>query len=114
MPSTITDRLSAAVDGVPVSTTGTGIVTLTQVSGTNAVVCDASPGVLEWATNQIFSWRPTAANTGPVTIAITGVSETRDLKKPNGDALAANDIQVGLDILMRYDGTDINIIGSGF
>jgi hypothetical protein len=114
MTSTITDRLSAAVDGVPVQLTGTGIINLTQTSGTNDVVCSSFPVLTEWAANQIFSWRPTAANTGAMTMTIAGVAGAKDIHKPNGDSLAADDIQIGLDVLMRYDGTELRIMGSGF
>jgi hypothetical protein len=114
MVSTITDRLSAAVDGIPVQTTGVGIVILTQASGTNDAVCDAFPAVSDWETNQIFAWKPTAANTGAMTMTISGVTGSKSIRKPNGGVLAANDIQVGLDILLRYDGTTLNIMGSGF
>lgn len=114
MVSTITDRLSAAVEGVPVQIAGAGVVALTQTSGTNAAVCTAFPVVSGWEVNQIFAWRPTAANTGPMTMTITGVSGSQSILKPNGDSLAANDIQIGLDVLMRYDGSNLRIIGSGF
>ena len=114
MVSTITDRLTAAVDGVAVQTTGTGIITLTQTSGSNDAVASAFPSISEWVENQLYSWRPTAANTGAMTMEITGVTGTKAIKKPNGDALGSGDIQIGLDLLMRYDGTDLRIIGSGF
>jgi len=114
MVSTITDRLSAAVDGVPVQIAGAGVVALTQTSGTNSVVCTAFPVVSDWEVNQIFAWRPTAANTGAMTMTITGVSGSQSIRKPNGAVLAANDIQIGLDVLMRYDGSVLRIIGSGF
>ena len=114
MVSTITDRLAAAVDGVPVQTPGAGIVTLTQTSGTNDVVCTAFPAITEWVENQIFSWAPTAANTGAMTMSIATVTGSVAIKIPNGGALAANDIESGLEVLMRYDGTQLKIIGSGF
>jgi hypothetical protein len=114
MVSTITDRLSAAVDGVAVQIAGAGVVALTQTSGTNAAECTAFPVVSGWEVNQIFAWRPTAANTGAMTMTITGVSGAQAITKPNGDALESGDIQIGLDILMRYDGSDLRIMGSGF
>jgi hypothetical protein len=114
MASTITDRLAAAVDGVPVQTTGVGIIVLTQASGTNDVVCTSFPAISEWVTNQMFSWAPNASNTGAMTLSIDGVTGSKPLKKPNGGALAAGDIQSGLEVLLRYDGTNLKIIGSGF
>lgn len=114
MTSTITDRLAAAVNGAAVQGTGLGIVALTQTSGTNDVVCTSFPIITEWVANQIFAWRPTAANTGAMTMSVSGVTTLVDILKPNGDPLAAGDIAVGLDILLRYDGADLRIMGSGF
>jgi hypothetical protein len=114
MVSTITDRLAAAVDGVAVQTTGVGIIVLTQASGTNDAVCDSFPAISDWIENQIFTWRPTGTNTGSMTMTISGVTGAKSITKPNGDPLAADDVQPGLDILMRYDGTDLRIMGSGF
>ena len=64
--------------------------------------------------NQIFAWRPTAPNTGAVTLSIAGIGSDRAVLKPNGTELAAGDIQVGLDVMLRYDGSDLRIMGSGF
>lgn len=113
MVSTITDRLAAAVDGVPVQISGAGVVTLTQTSGTNDVVATAFPPVTEWVENQLFAWRPTAANTGAMTLTITGVTGAKTLKKPNGSAMTNAAIAIGRDILMRYDGTDLKIMDAG-
>lgn len=114
MVSTITDRLAAAVDGVPVQISGSGIVTLTQTGGSNDVAATALPAVTEWTENQIFAWRPTAANTGEMTMTIASVSGTKNITRPNGDPLVEGDIQIGLDVLLRYDGADLRIMGSGF
>jgi hypothetical protein len=114
MTSTITDRLTGAVAGVPVQTSGVGIVILTQTSGSNDVVATAFPGLTTWVENQVYAWRPTAANTGAMTMTITGVSGAQAITKPNGDPLESGDIQIGLDILLRYDGSDLRIMGSGF
>lgn len=114
MVSTITDRLAAAVDGVAVQGKGMGIVVLTQTGGTNAVQCSSFPVLTDWVLNQIFAWRPTAANTGVVTLSIDGIGSDRAVLKPNGSGLDAGDIQVGLDLMLRYDGSDLRIMGSGF
>lgn len=113
MVSTITDRLANAVDGVAVSTSGTGIVRLTQTAGTDSITVTASPNIEEWVRDQIFVWRPTATNTGPMTAthALAGVAA---IKTPSGAALSAGQIQAGLDVMMSYDGTELRIIGSGF
>lgn len=114
MVSTITDRLTGAVDGVPVQTSGVGIVILTQTSGSNDVVCSSYPALTEWVDNQIFAWRPTAANTGAMTMTIDGVTGSKAIRKPDDTALSAGDIGIGMDVLLRYNGTTLNIMGSGF
>jgi hypothetical protein len=113
MPSTITDRLANAVDGVAVSTSGTGIVRLTSSSGTDNVTVTAAPTIEDWVTDQIFVWRPQATNTGAMTI-IHATAGTVSLKTPSGAALSAGQIQSGLDVMMAYNGTELRIIGSGF
>lgn len=114
MTSVITDRLTGAVDGVPVQTSGSGIITLTQVSGANDVMATAFPAITAWTANQIFAWRPTLPNTTAMTMTVSGVTGTVPIRKPNNDPLGAADIQVGLDVLLRYDGTSLRIMGSGF
>jgi hypothetical protein len=114
MPSTITDRLAAAVDGVAVQGTGIGIVILTQQSGTNNVVCTSFPILSNWVENQIFAWRPTDSNSGDMTLEIEGIAGAKPLKKPNGDSLLAGDVTAGLDIMLRYDGSVLRVMGSGF
>lgn len=114
MTSTITGRLAGAINGIPVQTTGIGIVSLTQVSGANDVQATAFPAITEWVSNQIFTWRPTLANTTGMTMTVDGVTGSVPIKKPDGSALAANDVQVGLDIFLRYDGASLRIMGSGF
>lgn len=114
MTSVITDRLTGAVDGVPVQTSGVGIVTLTQVSGANAVQATAFPAITDWVENQIFAWRPTLPNTTIMTMTVDGIGASVPIRKPNNDPLGAADIQVGLDLLLRYDGTSLRIMGSGF
>jgi hypothetical protein len=114
MTSTITDRLAGAVEGVAVQTPGAGIISLTQTGGTDAVQATALPAITEYSTNQIFAWIPTAANTGAMTMTIASASGAIPIKKPDGSALASGDIQVGLNLLLRHDGTNLRIIGSGF
>ena len=113
MPSTLTDRIANAVDGVAVSVSGVGIIRLTSVSGTDNVTVTASPSIEDWVTDQVFVWRPQATNTGAMTI-IHATAGTVSLKTPSGAALAAGQVQTGLDIMMSFDGTDLRIIGSGF
>jgi len=111
MSSTITDRLTGAVSGIPVSGDVATIVALTQTGGTNDITCTAYPAQTDWNTDQFYGWRATAGNTGPMTITISGVTGTKALKKAGGVAMASGDITIGLDILMRYDGTEVHIVG---
>lgn len=114
MTSSITDRLTGAVDGIPIQTPGAGIISLTQTGGTNAVTATALPAITEFSSNQIFAWIPTAANTGAMTMTLDSVSGSIPIKKPDGSALATGDIQIGLNLLLRHDGANLRIIGSGF
>lgn len=115
MSSTITERVGGAVDGIPVQRMGYGIVRLTQTAGINDITVTASPDITDWIDGQHYSYKPTAANTGAMTVTHAAAGAT-NLRKPNGSTLSADDIQTGLEVLMVYDSanTQLRIIGSGF
>jgi hypothetical protein len=113
MPSVIIDRLSAAVDGAAVLRTGGGLVRLTPTAGIDNLTVTASPSITEWVIDQAFLMRPNATNTGAMTVTHAAAGQVA-LKTPSGAALAAGQVQAGLDIMMTYDGTDLRIVGSGF
>lgn len=112
MVSTITDRVAAAVDGAPVSVGGYGIIQCTDVSGTDTVLANTAPVISDYYANQYFSIRPFAANTGPVDVNFQSKG-LKNLLKPNGAELDADDFVPALEYLIKYNGTDFRIV-TGF
>lgn len=112
MVSTITDRVSGMVTGVP-SAGGAGIWNLTGIAGTNTVTATATPQISGYVVNMSFYIRPVINNTGPVTINISSAGAV-NLLKPNGDALAAAEFNTALEYLIKFNGTEFRIIAPSF
>jgi hypothetical protein len=77
------------------------------VGGTaNAVTLAYTSGPSAYVTGEQFAWKATAANTGAVTVNVSGLGAVA-LKKPGASgpaALAGGEIQVGQIVVMQYDG----------
>lgn len=113
MASTITDRVAGSVGGQPVSLGGIAIIQCTNVSGTNTVLADCSPDIAGYVTHQYFSIRPFANNTGPVDVNFASQG-LKNLLKPNGDELAADEFVTTLEYLIKYNGTEFRIVAPSF
>lgn len=83
------------------------------VGGTgDAITCTPSPAVGAYADGMLVLLDPTAANTGAVTINISALG-TKSVVKPAGGvttALAANDIRSNQQVILRYDGTNFQMM----
>lgn len=112
MASTITDRISAVVDGVAV-THGFGIVSAINVTGTNDIVAESDPQISGYIENAIFLLRPANNNTGAVRANI-GSGGLVSVKKPNGDELSSGEFSTSLEYLLKFNGTDFRIISPSF
>lgn len=112
MASTITDRVTNVVSGIAV-TTGYGIISLTNVAGTNTVTADTAPAIDGYVTNMYFSGRPANANTGPVDVNF-GEGGLVNMLKPNGDELAAGEFDPNLEYLIKFNGTEMRIVTPSF
>lgn len=113
MASTITDRVAGSVNGQPVSLGGFAIIQCVDVSGINTVLADCSPSISAYITHQYFSIRPFANNTGPVDVNFHDQGLV-NLLKPNGDELAADEFNVNLEYLLKYNGTEFRIVTPSF
>lgn len=112
MTSTITDRIGGVASSIPVSH-GFGIISLTNVAGTNTVTADTNPIIDGYTVNMYFSGRPAVANTGPVDVNF-GSGGLVNLLKPNGDELAAGEFDPNLEYLIKFNGTEMRIITPSF
>jgi hypothetical protein len=102
--STITDRVAGAVDGAPVQRQGFGIVQVTDSAGTDTYTGSTSPTITAYHPNQLYLWRPFAANTGAATLNLEGLG-AKDVRMPNGAALSSGYLSASQDYLIRYDET---------
>lgn len=75
-----------------------------SIGGTgNAITGTVAPAVTSYVDRQQFEFVPTAANTGAVTVSWGGGVVA--LKAPDGTALVANDLQIGVPVRHYYDST---------
>src|SRR5690606_12342671 len=83
------DRLFSRSTVIPLSITG----------GTANALVVAEPAVFQ--EGKLYSVMPSAANTGPVTIQVTGVG-TYGVKYPNGTDIAATELYDGRPAIMIF------------
>ena len=85
-------------------------VTLSGVTGTNAITATSSPAITSYTTNQTFRFIAAGTNTGAVTISINGLAAIA-VTKQGSTALSAGDIVAGQVMQITYDGTRFQLIG---
>jgi len=86
-----------------------GAITLTSVSGTNTITATVSPVPAAYASGQIFVFEPAANNTGASTINISSLG-AKDIYLNNA-AIGADVLVSGQPVVIRYNGTQFEIIG---
>jgi hypothetical protein len=94
--------------------TGTFNAATTTGSG-NAYVLTLDPAITAYTTNQCFTFKANFTNTAAATLNVNGVG-ARTLKKYVSTIvtdLAANDITNGQIVSVCYDGTNMQLVGSG-
>lgn len=115
MADTLFVNATATVPGTPIVAPWMNDVNtatydhLSSVVGTNAVVANGPLSMTAYATGQNFYFVPTGANTGATTISINGLG-ARSITKNGAVALAANDLVVGSEAHIVYDGTRFQLI----
>lgn len=89
--------------------------TITGVADTgaaNAYAIGPAIGILAYAAYQRFQFVAANANTAASTLAVSSLA-AKSIKRPNGDALIANDILAGAVCDVIYDGTNFILIDGG-
>ena len=84
-------------------------VWLDNVAGTNTITATADPTVLAYSRNQQYNFLPVNNNTGPVTIAIDGLTAV-SIRDIDGVALAADSLVAGRMTRLQHDGTNFRIL----
>lgn len=112
---------------VPVNQGGTGATTAAEAAGAMGIVQVTSEGgtanaqtgtipanVTAYATDQIFLFTPSAANTSAATLTLTPSGGSALAAKnvfANGAALVGGELQAGVPTVLYYDGTQLNMLG---
>lgn len=88
---------------------GTGVY-VASVGGTvDAITLTPVPAIAAYAAGQAFDFVAAGANTGAVTVNVSGLG-AKTLTKNGTTALAAGDIASGALVTVRYDGTQFQIV----
>ena len=86
-----------------------GLTDLSSVSGTNTITATVTPVPSAYATGQVFTFEPANNNTGAATINISSLG-AKDIYLNNAP-LAADVLIAGQPVVIRYNGTQFEIIG---
>lgn len=118
--SPLTIPLPVAQGGTGASTAANaagalGLVQVTGEAGTaNAQTGTIPSGVTAFATDQLFIFVPSVANTSSCTLTLTpsggGALAAKNIFT-NGAALVGGELQLGVSAILQYDGTQLNVIG---
>jgi len=81
-------------------------------SGTDTYSVSLDNGAITALTSQWFVIKFTNANTGAATLNINAIG-AKSLKKTDGTALSADDIDAGSVHLLSYDGTNLQVLSLG-
>lgn len=82
-----------------------------SISGTDTITGSLSPSLTAYATGQMFWFVAANANTGATTININSLG-AKSITKNGTTALAASDIKAGQTVVIVYDGTQFQLVGS--
>jgi len=103
---------SASTDSATLGQVQSNTVSLIgSISGTNTITGSLSPAIAAYAAGQMFWFVAAGANTGATTININSLG-AKSITKNGTTALAANDIKSGQTVVIVYDGTQFQLIGS--
>lgn len=103
---------SAATDSATLGQVQSGTVSLIgSISGTDTITGSLSPSLTAYATGQMFWFVAANANTGATTININSLG-AKSITKNGTTALAASDIKSGQTVVIVYDGTQFQLVGS--
>lgn len=85
------------------------LTALSTIAGTDTITAVAPVGMVAYATGQLFSFVSAGANTGAATININGIG-AKAITKNGAISLAAGDLAVNRVHLIRYDGTQFQLL----
>lgn len=77
--------------------------------GTDSYAITPTPAITAYAVGQIFIFKAGTLNTGACTLNVSGLG-AKTIKKNVTDDLATGDILANQDVLVQYDGTNMQIL----
>jgi len=83
---------------------------LGTVAGTNTVTASANPPISAYSTGMVFVLTPASSNSGATTLNINSVGAKNIFN--GGVACVGGELVSGVPVMVEYDGTQFNIIGS--
>lgn len=89
-----------------------GLTYMASTGSANAYVLTPSPAITAYADGQAFAFKANFTNSGAATVAISGLT-AQAIKKRGSTALDAGDITSGSIYIMRYDGTNFQLLNPG-
>lgn len=90
----------------------TGVYVATVGGTADAITLTPSPAIAAYAAGQQFSFIASGANTGAVTVNVSGLG-AKAVTKNGATALVAGDIPASSIILIEYDGTQFQLVRNG-
>jgi len=107
--------LGAGTDATDASTLAqvqsTVVKLIGSVSGTNTITGSLTPALGAYAAGQMFYFVAAGDNTGAVTLNINSLG-AKNVTKNGTTALAAKDIKSGQTVVVVYDGTRFQVVGT--
>lgn len=80
----------------------TGITTLSNVQGSNAITADASPVITAYVDKQLYTFKTVSLNTGNVTLNINGVGN-RAIARSKNVQIISNEFVAAQNIIVSYN-----------
>ena len=103
---------SAATDSATLGQVQSTVVKLIgSVSGTDTITGSLTPALTAYAAGQMFYFVAAGDNTGAVTLNINSLG-AKNVTKNGTTALAAKDIKSGQTVVVVYDGTRFQVVGT--
>lgn len=88
-----------------------GLLLIGTIAGTaNAVTGNLTPAITAYVSGQMYVFIPTSNNSGPTTIAINGLAAKNIYA--GGLPSIGGELRTGIPVLLEYDGTQFNVLGS--
>lgn len=107
---TSTEILVGTYDNIPaINDTSAAEGLLGNVTGTDTIAATATPTVTAYVAGDSYAFIAANTNTGAVTLSIDGLT-AKSVTKSGSVALSAGEIQSGMIMYVKYDGTRFQLI----